>query len=225
MEEEYRRLIKKLKDNANPKNVEGMARFGISAKNTFGISIPFLRNLAKKINKEYPPSDRHLLSLKLWNSSFHEARILASLVDEPGLITEKQMDEWANDFDSWDVCDQVCMNLFDETKFFEKKIINWAKSDKEFVRRAAFTLIAVTAVHNKELTNKDFELYFSLIKKYSTDERNFVKKAVNWALRQIGKRNEYLRKQALRASYEILEIDNKAAKWIAKDAIKELAGK
>jgi 3-methyladenine DNA glycosylase AlkD len=220
-------IITKLKSLGNPKNVEGMARFGISANNTLGISIPILRKLAKEINtiytlQEYSLQGRHRLTLQLWNSGIHEARILASMIDDPKEVTEKQMDKWASEFDSWDVCDQVCMNLFGNTNFAWEKPFEWAKDEREFVRRAAFALIAVLAVHDKTTSNSEFEKFFPLIKKYSIDDRNFVKKAVNWALRQIGKKNANLKKSAIKTAREVEKLDNKAAKWIAKDAIREL---
>lgn len=227
MENVYREIINKLKLQKNPKNIEGMARFGINPKNTLGISIPFLRKLAKEICKENNKSERHILSLRLWDSEIHEARILAALVDNPEMVNKKQMDQWADTFDSWDVVDQVCMNLFDKTKYFDEKIVKWAKDEKEFVRRAAFSLIASIASHNKKLTDADFIKYFALIKKYSTDERNFVRKAVNWALRGIGKRNTKLKTKAIETAEEIINkySNSKSAKWIAKDALRELKNK
>lgn len=209
-------IISQLKKNANPKNVEGMARFGINPKNTFGVSMPFLRSMGKKIGKD------HKLALELWDSGYHEAKILAGLIDDPKLVTEAQMEKWVKDFDSWDVCDQVCMNLFDRTPYTLEKISQWTKNEKEFIRRAGFVLMAVLAVHDKKMPDGEFIKFLSIIKKYSTDERNFVRKAVNWALRQIGKRNSALNKAAIKASEEILKIDSKTAKWIASDAIREL---
>jgi 3-methyladenine DNA glycosylase AlkD len=197
----YQDIIKLLKSHSNPKNVAGMARFGINSKNTLGISMPFLRNLGKKIGKD------HNLALKLWQSKIHEAMILAVLIDDPKLVTEKQMDSWVKDFDSWDVCDQACLNLFDKTEFAWDKVIEWSKRKEEFVKRAGFALMAVLAVHDKKAKDEQFIKLFPIIKRESTDERNFVKKAVNWALRQIGKRNANLNKQALKIAEEILKIN------------------
>lgn len=213
---EYDEIIEKLKSLSNPKNVEGMARFGINPKNTYGISIPDLRKTAKKIGKN------HEIAQQLWKSNIHEAKILASMIDDPKMITEKQMGNWVKDFDSWDVCDQVCMNLFDKTKFAYSKINEWSKRNDEFIKRAGFALIACMAVHNKDIEDKDFIKLLSIIKRESTDDRNFVKKAVNWALRQIGKRNINLNKEAIKTAKEIQKIDSKTAKWIASDALKEL---
>jgi 3-methyladenine DNA glycosylase AlkD len=197
-------IIKELKSLSNSVNVAGMARFGISSNKTFGVSIPEVRRIAR------------------WKSGYHEARIMASLIDEPEKVTPKQMDRWAGDFDSWDVCDQCCSNLFDKTPYAYKKIKEWSSSKKEFVKRAAFALLAVMAVHDKKASDDIFVKYFSLIKRESIDDRNFVRKAVNWALRSSGKRNESLRKKALELSREIYEIDSKTAKWIASDAVREL---
>ncbi len=212
-------VLKRLKARANPENVAGMVRFGINSNNTLGVSIPYLRELAKEIGKN------HNLALELWDSKIHEARILAAFINDPKLVTSKQMDDWVNDFDSWDVCDQVISNLFSKTPFAYEKINVWCNKKEEFVKRAGFVMMAALAVHNKTLSDEKFKSLFPLIKKYSTDERNFVKKAVNWALRQIGKRNKKLLKYALDFAKEIRKMDSKAAKWIAFDAIRELEKK
>jgi len=212
----YNQIIKKLKLMSNKKNVDGMARYGINPKNNLGISIYQLRPLAKEIGKN------HQLSLNLWGSGIHDARLLAVFIDEPEKVTEDQMDSWANDFDSWDVCDQACTSLFDLTPLAWDKIFEWSKRDEEFVKRGAFSLIAGLSVHDKKADDKKFEQLILLIKKNSTDERNYVKKAVNWALRNIGKRNIYLNKRAIETAREIQKIDSKTAKWIAGDAIREL---
>lgn len=217
---EYRDVLDTLKKNANPKNVEGMARFGINPDKTLGVSIPFLRKLAREIKKTSP--DTHKLAGQLFASGYHEAKILAGMIDDPAKVSEKQMDSWTKDFDSWDVCDQICMNLFDKTPFAFKKAAEWTKREAEFERRAGFALMACLAVHEKSAPDSKFLPFFPLITKYSTDERNFVKKAVNWALRQIGKARPGLTKEALKTAEEILEIDSKSAQWVAKDALREL---
>ncbi len=209
-------VLKELKSHRNPKNIEGMVRFGINPKLCYGIPIPLLRVLAKKIG------NNHHLALQLWVSGVHEARILAGMIDELPLVTEKQMDQWVADFDSWDVCDQCCSNLLYKPSFVVKKINRYAKAEEEFVRRTAFTLMAVLAVHDKKMSDQEFENFFPLIKKYSTDDRNFVRKAVNWALRQIGKRNLSLNKKAIAAAAEISKINSKSARWIAVDTLREL---
>lgn len=212
----YSQIIKKLKSMRNQYNVDGMKRFGIDGKNMLGISNTELRAITKEIGKD------HELALRLWNSKIHEAGILACLIDEPKKVTKKQMDKWANDFDNWGTCDSCCMHLFDRTPYAYEKINQWSKNKKEFVKRAAFALIASLAVHDKKAEDKIFIDLLPIIKRESTDERNFVRKAVNWALRQIGKRNKHLNKEAIKAAKEIEKIDSKAARWIAKDALREL---
>jgi 3-methyladenine DNA glycosylase AlkD len=212
----YETIIAKLESMRDQKNVEGMARFGINPKNNLGIPIYKLRPLAKEIGKN------HELSLKLWESGIHDARLLAVFVEDPKNVTEDQMELWAKDFDSWDVCDQACTSLFDRTQFAWKKVYEWAKRDEEFVKRATFSIIAGLSVHDKKSPDEKFEKLFELIKRESTDERNYVKKAVNWALRNIGKRNLSLNKKAIKFAMDIKNIDSKSAKWIANDAIREL---
>lgn len=213
----YKDVIEKLESLKNPKNIEGMARFGIRPKTkVFGIPIPEVRKIAKVIKKD------HELALKLFDSGIHEARILAGFIADAEKFTESQAEKWAKTFDSWDVVDQVCSAVLDKTKFAERKIFEFSKRDEEFVKRTAFTLIACLSVHNKKMKDKDFLKFFPLIKKASTDERNFVKKAVNWALRQIGKRSNKLNKKAVKLAKEIQKIESKSAKWIANDAIREL---
>ena len=214
---EYQEIIKKLESLKNPRNVDGMAWFGIRPKTkVLGIPIPELRKIARQIGKN------HSLALKLWDSKIHEARILAGYIDEAEKITEKQFEKWVKGFDSWDVCDQVCSAVLDKTSFAVKKIFELSKRKEEFVKRTAFTLIACLSVHSKNMKDKDFIKFFPLIKKASIDERNFVKKAANWALRQIGKRNKKLNIQAIKLAKEIQKINSKSAKWIANDAIREL---
>ena len=214
---DYEEVIARLKDQANPDNVAGMARYGINPTNTLGISIPALRRLAREIKPDHP------LALRLWDSGYHEARILASFIAEPDKITEEQLEHWVNDFDSWDVVDQVSAFIY-RTPFIPAKIHQWAGRDTEFVRRAAFSLIAEVAVHHKQMADADFEPLFGLIKEAASDERNYVKKAVNWALRNIGKRNPALNRRAIEVAREIQQLDSKAARWIAADALRELTG-
>ncbi|MCK5112899.1 MAG: DNA alkylation repair protein [Thermoplasmatales archaeon] len=212
----YEEIISKLKSLSDPEAVKGMARYGINPKNNLGISIYKLRPIAKEIGKD------HDLALKLWDSGIHDARLLACFIEDPAKVTGEQMDSWAKDFDSWDICDQACTSLFDLTPLAWRKVVEWAERDEEFVKRGAFSLIAGLTVHDKKASDKKFEQFFPLIKKHSIDERNYVKKAVNWALRNSGKRNLALNKQMIKLSEEILKIDSKSAKWIASDAIREL---
>jgi 3-methyladenine DNA glycosylase AlkD len=209
--------IKLLKDKARPDQLEGMARFGISTKKRLGVSIPDLRALAREIGKD------HELALKLWDTGIADARILAGMIDEPNKLTGRQMEDWVKDFDSWDVCDQVCMNLFEKTPLAREKIKPWSRRKEEYVKRAAFALIACLAWHDRTAGNSTFTVFFSLIKKAATDERNYVKKAVNWALRNIGKRNSDLNRAAQKLAKEIMAIDSRPARWIASDALRELS--
>lgn len=211
-------IIKGIKSRRNPKNIAGMARFGINPTNTYGVPIPILRKTAKDIGKD------HELALKLWSSGIHEARILASMIDDPEQVTDKQIATWVSQFDSWDVCDQCCMNLLDKTEHAFEKAKELSASDKEFVKRAGFALMACLASHDKRATDEQFKKLLPLIVKGSTDERNFVKKAVNWALRGIGKRNAALNTAAVEIARKIQKLDSKAAKWVANDALRELTG-
>jgi 3-methyladenine DNA glycosylase AlkD len=160
-----------------------MARFGIQTSKALGISIPQLRDIAKRLRTN------HELAQKLWKTGLHEARILASMIDDPEKVSEEQMERWAADFDSWDVVDSCCGNLFDETEFAIRKAHEWSKRKEEYIKRAGFVLMAEMAVHDKKASDKTFLDFLPVIVRESSDERNFVKKAVNWALRQIGKRN------------------------------------
>lgn len=211
-----RKILRRLRAKANPANVAGMARFGINPTNTLGISIPTLRGMARRIGRD------HRLAQSLWTSGIHEARILAGFIDSPAEVTESQMDRWATDFDSWDVCDQVCSSLFDRTPLAWHKAVEWSRRDQEFVKRAGFVLMAALAVHDRQAADRHFERFLSIISREATDERNFVKKAVNWALRQIGKRNRRLNRKAIAAARAIQRKDSKAARWIARDALREL---
>ncbi|MFC2012990.1 DNA alkylation repair protein [Chloroflexota bacterium] len=215
---QYAEIIKKLKGLSNPKAIEGMARFGINPGNAFGISVPNLRAIAKEAGKD------HALAQQLWASGIHEAKILAGMIDDPKMVTEEQMESWVKDFDSWDVCDQCCMNLFDKTSLAYGKAVEWSAKEEEFIKRAGLAMMACLAWHDKTADNKQFEPFFPIMKREATDNRNFVKKAVNWALRQVGKRNFALNKEAIATAREIRKIDAKSAKWIAADAIRELTG-
>ena len=196
-----------------------MKRFSVDNSKALGVSLPSLRKVAKGIKKN------HQLALDLWATGIHECRVLASLVDDPKLVTPEQMDSWAVDFYSWDVCDQVCGNLFDRTEFAIGKALEWSKSEKEYIKRAGFVLMAEFAVHDKKAGDEAFMPFFPIIEREAWDDRNFVKKAVNWALRQIGKRNKNLGKVAKEYALRIAQQESKAAKWIAKDALAEFEKK
>jgi 3-methyladenine DNA glycosylase AlkD len=198
-------------------NVAGMARFGIRPQTeVLGISVYVVRDIAKEIKRD------HALALKLWDSGVHEARLLAGMIADPKQMTPQEMDRWAQTFDSWDIVDQTCSNLFDQTPYAHQKVAEWAARDEEFVRRAGYVMMAALAVHDKKAPDAAFEAFFPFIKAGATDERNFVKKAVNWALRGIGKRNKALNEAAIGVAREIQGMPSKAAHWIASDALREL---
>jgi 3-methyladenine DNA glycosylase AlkD len=209
-------ILTQLQALGDPKAVEGMARFGIPVTRAFGVSAPHLRRLAKDIGKD------HGLAGGLWKTGIHDARLLAALTDDPAQVTPAQMERWAEDFDSWAVCDAACGCLFDKTPYAWDKAIAWTDREPEYVKRAGFVLMAALAVHDKKASDEQFEVFFPYIVKHATDNRNFVKKAVNWALRQIGKRNRHLNDLAARTARDIRQIDSKAARWIASDALREL---
>jgi 3-methyladenine DNA glycosylase AlkD len=209
-------LLKILCSKANTKSVEGMAKFGMTSTNRLGISVPDMRKISKENGKD------HEVATELWDTGIPEAQIVAALIAEPEILTEEQMEHWVKDINSWDVCDQVCLNLFDKSSLAWKKIYDWSEREEEFVKRTAFSLIACIAWHDKTLADEKLIELFPLIKRESTDERNFVKKAVNWALRHIGKKNKNLNNAAITLAKEIKQIDSKSARWIANDAIREL---
>jgi 3-methyladenine DNA glycosylase AlkD len=214
---EAQAVLAELKALGSEAGRAGMARFGINTENAFGVSMAAARPLARKYKRQ------HDLAASLWASGIHEARILAALIDDPTLVTPKQMDAWAADFNSWDLCDQACMKLFAKTPYVAEKAAKWAKDEREFVRRAAFATIAGYAVSAKKAADDEFLPFFSLIEAHAGDPRNFVKKAVNWALRQIGKRSPALHKRALALAEKLAASDDKTARWIGKDAAKELS--
>ena len=209
-------IIAELKKHGSEYNRQGMKRFGINVDKAFGVNVPVMRKLAKRIGRN------HVLALKLWESGYHEARHVATMIADPKLTTKTLLNRWVKDFNSWDIVDGSCSNLIRKTEYAYEMIPKWAKSNKEFVRRTAFSLIAYLAVHDKKKSDEEFLQFFPLIKEYSTDERNFVKKAVNWSLRQIGKRSSFLRDQAIKLAEEIKMINSRSPKWIANDAIREL---
>jgi 3-methyladenine DNA glycosylase AlkD len=209
-------VLRELRSHADPTSLEGMARYGIVTGSALGLSLPTLRRMAKKTGKD------HRLAADLWKSGIQEARILAALVDEPAKVTESQMERWVVEFDSWEVCDGCCGNLFDKTPFAYSKALEWSKRKEEFVKRAGYVLMAELAVHDKKAPDAKFLEFFDTIERGSTDERNFVRKAVNWALRQIGKRNRRLNAEALRVATRISKLKGGSAQWIASDAAREL---
>ena len=209
-------VLDRLQSKAKPGQLEGMAKYGMTIEKRLGVSVPDMRKLAKELGRD------HKLALNLWRTGIAEARILAGMVGDPDKLTEEQMEEWVKDINSWDVCDQVCMNLFEKNRLAWKKIVDWSEREEEFVKRTAFSLIACLAWHDKKASDEKFIGLLPVITRAATDERNFVKKAVNWALRNIGKRNLNLNRAAIDAAKEIQCLDSKAARWIAADAIREL---
>ena len=209
-------IITKLKAKARPDQLAGMARYGMKTENRLGVQIPELRRLAKEIGKD------HKLGLELWRTGIAEARILASMVDEPEKLTNQQMDNWVKDIDSWDVGDQTCMNLFEKTPLAWKKIEEWSQRPEGFVKRTAFGLLACIAWHSKTATDEQFTALFPIIAQGATDERKSIQKAVSWALRNIGKRNPQLNWTAIQLAQKILETKTKPTRWVASDVTREL---
>jgi len=200
----------------DPAAVAGMARYGIRSQQVLGVGMPRLRALAKRIGRD------HALAQQLWLTGILEARAVASMIGDPKLVTEELMETWVADFDSWAVCDGACCTLFDKTKFAWKKALEWSRRDEEYVKRAGYTIMAALAVHDKSAPDAKFLRLLPAIRRGATDERNFVRKAVNWALRQIGKRNRNLNCAAIAAARQIHTMDSRSARWIASDALREL---
>ena len=211
-----KRVLRELRSLGTRRNVEGMARFGIVAKDVYGVSKPKLDELAREIGRN------HSLGLQLWETGNHDARILAGLIAERKLVTSKQMERWVRDFDNWDVCDGTCCHLFVFAAPAWQKAHSWSRRKKEFEKRAAFALAAFLACHDKKAPDAEFREYLEVIEREAWDERNFVRKAVNWALRNIGKRNLALNRAAIASAQRIALQDSRAARWIAADALREL---
>ena len=209
-------ILHQLRALATPERQAGMARAGINNSAALGVRLPDLRQLAKTVGKD------HALALQLWDTGIHEARILASLIADPKQTTTAQMNAWAATFSSWDVTDQCAINLFRKTPQAYEMAATWAQQEAEFVKRAGFALMATLAVHDKHVEDHAFAAFFPLIEQAASDSRNFVKKAVNWALRQIGKRNLLLNQQAIECAERLQQQASRSAQWIAVDALREL---
>ena len=207
-------LVTKLHECSRPEGISGQQRYGINGRNMLGVSIYDIRRIAKGIHD-------HELALALWDTEIHDARLMACFVDIPEKVTRVQMDNWAKDFDTWDLCDQATTSLFYQTPYAIPAIFGWADREEEFVRRAAFALIAGLAWHDRVMTDEEFVPFFDLIRKHSKDPRNFVKKGVNWALRNIGKRNSDLLEQSIHCAEDLLLLKDRTASWIARDALRE----
>jgi len=208
--------VAELRRVADPARLEGMARYGIATDHALGVTVTQLRAHARELGRD------HELAVGLWETGIHEARLLATMIEDPSRVAEEQVDRWVLDVVSWDLCDGLCGNLVDRTPFALDKAIAWSARAEVFVRRARFALMAWMAVHRKDLEDDRFEAFLPIIAAASTDDRTYVKKAVNWALRQIGKRSQHLNRAAIATAEEIRSIDSRAARWIASDALREL---
>jgi len=213
-------ILSELEALGSPANVEGMARFRIVAVKAFGIPTPVIKNYAKELKKK--AENRHALALELWKTGIYDARAVAFLIDDPKQVTRDQMNSWANDFDNWATVDGACGYLFCRTPLAYEMVAEWVVLDAEYVKRAGFSLIAYLAVHDKAAPDDRLAAFLPLIEQHADDDRNFVKKAVNWALRQIGKRNLELNSLAIEAANRIKHQGSRSARWIAADALREL---
>ncbi len=216
LQSELERVLATLHQQADPAYRQGLIRFAIPIDRALGVSMVKLKLLAK------PLRGRHDLALALWDQGIYEARLLAALIDDPKQVSAQQMDRWAAEFDNWGDCDTACFALFDRTAHAWQKVDDWAVRDEEFVRRAAFATLASLTVHDKKATDEQFLVRLPLIEAAAVDNRNFVKKAVNWALRSIGKRNARLHAQAIALAELLAAREDSAARWIGKDALREL---
>lgn len=210
-------VLKWLERHGSRKDVEGMARYGIHTDRAFGVPMKSMQSLAKRIGRD------HALALALWDSGWYEARTVAAFVDEPRRVTRRQMNAWAADFDNWAICDTVCFHLFDRTPFAWDKARQWSTARREYVKRAAFALMASLAGHDKAATDAQFLSLLPLIEQGAGDERNFVKKGVSWALRRIGRRDHVLHEAALALADRLASSQDPARRWVGKDVARELA--
>jgi 3-methyladenine DNA glycosylase AlkD len=210
-------ILSWLKKHSSAATREGMARYGIASNNASGVTVADIRRLGKQIGRN------HQLALALWQTGSYEARMLTPFVDDPTSVTPSQMDRWCRDFDSWAICDALCFHLFDKTPHAWKKIGQWSDARAEFVKRASFALLASVALHDKTAPDNPFLDSLALIERAACDDRNFVKKAVSWALRGIGKRNPALHVAAVKLASRLAKSDDRAARWIGKDALRDLA--
>ncbi|MEE9466282.1 MAG: DNA alkylation repair protein [Candidatus Neomarinimicrobiota bacterium] len=211
-------ILDHFRSRANPTNLAGMARYGIATDQAFGVKMGDVKALVKQYRGD------HQLAQELWETGYREARLLAAQIADPKQVTPEMLDAWVADFNSWDVCDTTCGKLFKKSPYAFDKALEWARSDLEFTRRAGFALMAYLALKSSKMADGEYELFLLLIAEKATDNRNLVKKAVNWALRQIGKRNRALNGRAIEVAEGILQTGDKTARWIANDALRELRG-
>jgi 3-methyladenine DNA glycosylase AlkD len=209
-------VLDEIKKLSTDKGKAAQAYLGIKGIDNYGLTTPQMRAIAKKIGRN------HELALQLWETGVHEARHIAASIADPKETTEKLMEVWVKDFNSWDIVDDCCLTLFDKTPYAWKKAVEWTKRKHEFEKRAGFSMMAILAVHDKKAADEKFEKFLPYIIKESADERNFVRKAVNWALRQIGKRNKSLCNKSIAAAKQIYKKGDSSSKWIATDALREL---
>lgn len=214
-------ILQTFKERYNQKNIDKMKRFGVDVSTACGIYTYLIRDMARAIGKNTP------LAIELWDCGIHEGKILASLIADPENFTEEDLERWVKQIYSWDVCDQACTNLFQKTRFFHKKLVEWTQREEEYVKRAGFVLVSKYGYADKNPDDEIVTELFSLIKKGSTDERYHIKKAVNWALRQLGKKNLKMNALAIQCAEEILleYPDSKSARWVAHNAWAELLSK
>lgn len=211
-----REVIAHLESISDRSRLEGMSRYGIEVEHAIGVSMPEMRAYAKTIGRD------HQLAMDLWDSGVHEARIMASLLADPELLTEEEMERWVRDLDSWDLCDQCCSNLFRRSPHAFRKALEWSGREEEFQKRAGFATMAALAVHGKGMSERDLQLLLEAVVRESHDDRNFVRKAVNWALRQVGKRDLVSNAMAIAAAERILAKGDRTSRWVAYDALREL---
>jgi 3-methyladenine DNA glycosylase AlkD len=212
-------VLERLRAAGSLGNVAGMARFGIRPAKAYGVATPMIRAIAKEAGRD------SRLASALWSTGVLEARMVAFMVADPRHITEEEVERWVSEFDCWSVCDAACLSLLWKTPFAWRKVREWSQREPEYERRAAFALLAVLAVHDKQATDKQFCTALQFITKAANDDRNYVKKAVNWALRQIGKRNPVLREEAIEVAEALAAGGSRAARWIGHDALRELRAK
>jgi len=212
----FNEIILELQKHSNPDSIAGMASVGIASDRNFGVKVPVLRAIARRTKRN------HELALQLWEHGYRETRILATMIAEPRQVTPDLLENWVSAFHDWEICDQCCMNLLEILPDAWQLAENWSRRPEEFVRRAGFVLMARLAVSDKKAGDERFEPFFPLLIEGATDHRDVVKKAVNWAVRQIGKRNPTLNRRAIDLSREIQRLDSRTAKWIAADALREL---
>lgn len=212
-------VVASLKRLGTKRSRDGMARYAIRSDNVFGVTVGAIRQIGKRLGHN------HDLALALWETGWYEARMLAAFVDDPDRVTPAQMDRWCKDFDNWAICDTICFHLFDKTPHAFRKVAQWANRRNEFEKRGAFALLASLGVHDKKSGDEEFARCLPLIERAATDDRNFVKKGVSWALRVIGRRSLDLNEASVKLSQKLAASEHAAARWIGRDALKELTSK